>query len=759
MPPIYAKYHDGFIEKYLATMQSNVIGKNKERLTFGKNKANYIFPFHYNLKAIPSIMLGIQFVATLRVEKNLKNTAYVLTNAEGMIDSISSSCITLLKFDIKYILQKRIKIQDCVPNIITDRQTIFASTSNNSKVHAQVEFNFLKGSEHVEENETSATLNCYLYDLFSTDNGKDNAGFQFRFEKIHEKAHNLQYQDVQISNFQFKYARNKPNIYGEFATKGIDSEFVDFNAEGTMMESPEGEEGGYERSELNRSNMEMQMQLKKAEEEEEKEYERVNFGIGIKTLRLKHGMIGELDEEKSDDESKSGDDTPKGGKKGSVFQNVSTVDDDLDDSSLADFGNADKFKKALNSVITDKSPPRNLQIMKWVMYGVGAIMIALSIFDYVNIVNKANQISSNVDNLDISHKMIANMMIMLSGVRDLYLVQKTVYPSSQESVLKQKIKDALVAAKGQKEDLELTTSDLPDDHLSLFNDPVISLYSQSGTVTKMGLIQATEDMITKGLNIAGTDISDITPSNADYYFVTRNLFNDYYTAMVKSSEFYAQELIERKKTDTTSFIIVLVLSIIVLVISMAVMIPVLYSVTKARDHILALFFDIPSKTVKSLYMKCENFISNLQLGEDDDNNSEMEDDGLDKVNNADADATEWAPRSKKRKKFKNTGRNYRFFFVLYLLVIACVEVIFIYNFTSSNNLLSNVDSIATEFNSTSYAEFFYGFSDNSERQLFIDSSMKILGKAPLTVVTNNIQLMQDLDSQILSVIGFWEKLI
>jgi len=749
MPPIYAKYHDGFIEKYLATMESSIIGKNKERLTFGKNKANYIFPFHYNLKAIPSIMLGIQFVSTIRVEKNLKNTAYVLTNSEGVIDSISSSCITLLKFDIKYIIQKKIKIQDCIPNVISDRQTIFAATSNNSKIHAQVEFTFLKGSEYVEGNETSATLNCYLNELMPSNDGKDGAGFQFRFERINEKAQNLHYQDVQISNFQFKYARHKPNIIGEFTTKGIDSEFVDLNPEPSTAQREEGEEGEYERSELNRSNIEMHLQMKKnREEEEEKEYERKNFGIGVKTYQLRHGMVGELDEEKSEEESKS-EDTNQG-KKGSVFQNLSTVDDDLDEGSLADFGNADKFKKVLTSVITDKSPPKNLQIMKWVMYGVGLILVALSTFDYINIVKKANQISSNVDNLDISHQMIANMMIMLSGVRDLYLVQKGVYPSTQEPILKQKIKDALVAAKGHKEDLELTTSSLPSGHLALFNSPVISLYAKSGSTTRMGLIQATEDMITKGLNIAGTTLSQITPDNADYYFVTRNLFNDYYSAMVRSSEFYAQELIERKKTDTTSFIIVLVLSIIVLIISMAVMIPVLYSITKARDHILGLFFDIPSKTVKSLYMKCENFVSNLQLGEDDDNNSEMEDDGLDKVAGQDSDASEWAPRSRKRKKFKNTGRNYRFFFFLYLIVVAAVEVIFIYNFTSSNNLLSNVDSIATEFNSTSYAEFFYAFSDNSERQLFIDSTLDILGKSALTIVGNNIQLMQDLDSQILS---------
>lgn len=37
-----------------------------------------------------------------------------------------------------------------------------------------------------------------------------------------------------------------------------------------------------------------------------------------------------------------------------------------------------------------------------------------------------------------------------------------------------------------------------------------------------------------------------------------------------------------------------------------------------------MFLDIPDKTVKYLYNKSENFISNLQLGEDDDVLSELE---------------------------------------------------------------------------------------------------------------------------------------
>ena len=51
---------------------------------------------------------------------------------------------------------------------------------------------------------------------------------------------------------------------------------------------------------------------------------------------------------------------------------------------------------------------------------------------------------------------------------------------------------------------------------------------------------------------------------------------------------------------------------------------ILLGVTKVQENILALFLDIPDKTVKYLYNRTENFISSLQVGESDDMLSEIE---------------------------------------------------------------------------------------------------------------------------------------
>ena len=41
-------------------------------------------------------------------------------------------------------------------------------------------------------------------------------------------------------------------------------------------------------------------------------------------------------------------------------------------------------------------------------------------------------------------------------------------------------------------------------------------------------------------------------------------------------------------------------------------------VNKTKEEVLTLFLDIPENQIKLLYERCENFISNLQNGEEDE---------------------------------------------------------------------------------------------------------------------------------------------
>ena len=160
MPQVYGKYHDLFIEDYLNNNDTKFANTNREKFFFGKNKSNYIFPLYFIVKATPSILQGIQFVGTFRQEKNFKNAAYILTSPDGTIDSITPSCMNLLKIDLKLIIQKKSNIQDFIPNILKDRLNLFSTA--NAKSSAIINFNFAKDSEFYQDGQ-----DCNIYLLIA----------------------------------------------------------------------------------------------------------------------------------------------------------------------------------------------------------------------------------------------------------------------------------------------------------------------------------------------------------------------------------------------------------------------------------------------------------------------------------------------------------------------------------------------------------------------------------------------------------------
>jgi len=137
----------------------------------------------------------------------------------------------------------------------------------------------------------------------------------------------------------------------------------------------------------------------------------------------------------------------------------------------------------------------------------------------------------------------------------------------------------------------------------------------------------------------------------------------------------------------------------------------------------------------------------LQVGEDEDMVSEIDEEELDKQHN-EHETQDFIPR-RRRKRFKNSGRSQRAFFAKFLAIALIVEAYFIFTFVSANVLLGDISDLMPELNSTSVAEPFFSFANNAERQLFINATFDVLGVSSNLVATNNIKLMYDLDSLIL----------
>ena len=79
---------------------------------FAKHKDGYIFPIRILVKPWVSLKDGLQFVGYLKKMKDMKEV--ILTNEDGIIDSMSEELMKLFEMCQEEIDTKRFKIQQCL---------------------------------------------------------------------------------------------------------------------------------------------------------------------------------------------------------------------------------------------------------------------------------------------------------------------------------------------------------------------------------------------------------------------------------------------------------------------------------------------------------------------------------------------------------------------------------------------------------------------------------------------------------------------
>ena len=749
MPQIYARQHDAFLERFIHTNEST--SKGKDRFVFGKTKSNYIFPFHYNARAAPSMAEGVQFIAALRVDKKLKSSAYVLTYPDGTIDGISSSCINLLKIDKNMILRKP-NIQDYIPNIMVDRYALFnVATKGNKGACAQITFHYPKDSEYLSKGEPYETkILCYLNDMIFVQ-GKEMVGFQFIFERIGDRVSGDLQLAAKLNNFQFSYDYKSNIYYGEYVNKMsavllhsgsmMAGESTDTVVSGGPLDIQPQEPGSPKRRK--RSNTDQDFG--------DEEVKRKDYGHGIKTYQLVKKHLFELEVGSSDEieDEETENNLVNGTKKSedALGRADNTVgENDEEEGDTADFTNIIKSRKVVAAVVNDKTPDSNVKRLAWVVHLVGAVLLALLIWDYVSFVGKLNRMSKSMGYFNQANLMTSELMTALSNMRDLYFFKLGLLDDTTEAELKENLIKALYSADNIKEEIQSSNDALSSENLDVLNGVTVTLKNYGGSTSVRGVIQATEDIISTGISLANEDLTTISPTNKDYYFVTYNLFNDYYAGLLRYGKVYMDQFVDL--SNQSGFSIILLLFSLAACLGFAISVPVMYSIIRSQDQILRLFLDIPEKKVKSLYSKCEIFVSNLQIGEEEDVNSEIDADEIDRGKNDNAEG--WLLK-KRKKKFKDSRTTHRKFFIGFFILGLIMHGPLTYSFGQTKKTIKDANSVAVEYNYTSLTEPFFNFARNVQLQVYIDSTQSVLGDTALEVAIENISKMRDFYSLILSV--------
>jgi hypothetical protein len=107
-------------------------------------------------------------------------------------------------------------------------------------------------------------------------------------------------------------------------------------------------------------------------------------------------------------------------------------------------------------------------------------------------------------------------------------------------------------------------------------------------------------------NLNATAATDSTPD--DFYFVRRNGLGPLRNGSELEAQTFYNYYIDKTKDYNTIFVILLVVALVMLAIADAILIPIVFSVHRTNDRVLAFFGYIPLAEITELAAKCERFM-------------------------------------------------------------------------------------------------------------------------------------------------------
>ena len=491
----------------------------------------------------------------------------------------------------------------------------------------------------------------------------------------------------------------------------------------------------------------------------------ISYGDGIKLQRLVDGKVCEILED-SDDESDEENQKMEGHRNSitNTRHNHNDCDklideeerEDVEEFSLKMFSTMFKTRKNLQSVISVNKTPSSVSKLNIIGTLLFVQLIALVLISYFWFFTKQfDNINNNIDYLKNSYIRVAELQNILSKIQHLQLLNVGISAyntsaynaASIEAHWKTQIEESINMIEFLQNNLqyEAINITLSNTHKSLLTTNVVKVKHVDGNTGSFDLNEAIKQIIAKAFNIKKTPLSSLTHDNTDVFFINYNMFNDFYINIIQSSQYFLSEYKNRNKNAKLLFFVITSISIVFMFFGMAIIFGAYKNIQKVKNKTIQQFLELDEKVVKNLYNKCESFISNIQVGEDDENLSDQEENS--KVNNLNHNENEEENLCKsRRKKSKNTSNYHTTILSVLTLAFFLICMYFIIIYFKTYKLLNNNINLIKEINVTVSSESFYYYAYNAQFQLYKNRTQNILTTDPSAVVDSNIKNQLDLEA-------------
>ena len=613
-------------------------------------------------------------------------------------------------------------------------------------------------------------LQCYISDVYisNSDNilnaplGKDGlpapAGFIFKFEpKLSGKS--LGSRKHRPCTFQFRYNLNKHNITGEFTDSLVDELLSD---------------GDYLPTNVENSNYISNLpffnddnKLNKSDQQEEK---RINYAEGIRTMILRDGKPMEANLE--DDEEQEKDELNDPNKpNGSSNKNNLDIDNGDDFFSATMFDSTFKTRKQLSDILGNNKTPKTILRLNILGHILLIFVLALTFSDFFVSNSQFNKIKDNVNLINLSYRRISEVQNIVAKTRDLLLIQVGIMPYQDISLTTEKangfpislgyitknISDSTNLIQDIQRELQIKSKDLiiNEKNKKLTTSNAIEMFALIGESKSYDINEATRQVVTMAINLKdqitkNPDLQTTSFFNVDdanWFFITKNCFNNYLQGLLDSSAGFVDDLTTRTDSMNQIFLLIFLIAVIAIFLGVLCLVPSMLSVNSQKQEVLGLFLYLNEEGIKGVYNKSEKLISNLQVGEDENDMSEPDDTSMEKIENK-GDEIVADGLGKRKKNFKTNWKTNKCFLFLIIGFGSVLEAYFIFNFYQNKSVLKDVKSLTKEINATSAAKSFFYLTANTQGMLFLNENMTVQNQVSSNLVKDNINNMFELDSTI-----------
>ncbi|KAL4453179.1 hypothetical protein ABPG74_015410 [Tetrahymena malaccensis] len=854
MPNLYGQNHDQFLENYLNRNEFNYF--KEERHLFITHKSSYIIPIYLRVKSFDTLMHGLQLIGNIRYDKQFRNQAYILINVEGQINSISSTCISMLKLDYKLVNSKEKKIDQFFPQLMEERDNymnkqgqVYQYYFPSANAGSNKDIDSLKTKPKIKSINLKIQISeiCFTNDEF--------VGYIIKIDKVTDLAQNSRLRpNPTLSTFQFSYEKQTKGFIGEYGFvpgSEADSQSHEQNLNNSISSLNDNQSYNQKQSKLqkqkNNSNQSSltnipkkptdqilkqpnkfsspqrqapasgltQPSLGSAEQKkynnspdkhineiqendrehdnedieddnelpkntlqtegnkQENDYNKnryikntlyqdnmlkndvqmtTNYEQGIKTVRLFKNKIHEMHDFKDDDSENS--EKEEEDLEDSIFRQ--SLDDGGEESTKLNHNFNDTFtsKKALNSVINSKIVPQEIRVLNAFVKIFLLLLTVISFVEYFVGVSVFSNIKSDIQLITYSCQRIANFQYILANIRDLQLNNDKLYTFSTTDInnLVADTKTAISDTDKISNYLLLNTNRPSSTLSNMLTNSQVKVILDGGSSQYYSFNQVTSQMISKALSIINSGISNINKSNSDVQNFYMNIMNDYQSYLRTTNTLYLQDLKSETNNQSTLFFVLLLISPIIICLFMSLLYPVLNFVNKSSGKVINLFLHVPNKYIQQLHTQCQNFVSQLRADEDDTqsvNDLDRDDDNQGFGGQNGEQGEEEIMKRKKKKYVNQIDNNIITIISKMLFGVLVLEAYFIATYFLGNNLLNNIETLLPEYNYTAYSESLYIFSDNAQRNYFINPTYNIFNEDQKTVCLNDVNDMFELDSNIL----------